>query len=244
MGGKWEAFVFIVCDSEPPSTTLTERRASYACLYKCLFPVAGWEEGLTLDQGFQKASSLVDKWWESQKGRLGGQSLCTGFYILLHSKRVLPDKVITCLSQRDLKDQVTRPLFYGQDADEMGHDSTPATSEGPASSVWWWLIGNCGWKLHQIRMCYGWGIKGPLSYGSALQRHPSVHKIFSWLLGVKGLLQGEARTLCGLGVWVHYCHSAPGEAWNSHRRRSSMSKSWTDPGMTVIFLVYFSLENT
>lgn len=152
MGRKWEVFIFILCDSEPPFTTLTERRASYACLYKHLFPVAGWEEGLTLDQGFRKASSLVDKWWESQKGRLGGQALCTGFHILLHSRRVLPDKVITCLSQRDLKDQVTRPLFYGQGADEMGHDSTSATSEGLASSVWWRLIGNSGcWNLHQMR---------------------------------------------------------------------------------------------
>lgn len=52
----------VLGDSEVSSTMLTERRAAY-CLSKCLFPVAGREVGLTLDQGFHflKASSLVDK---------------------------------------------------------------------------------------------------------------------------------------------------------------------------------------
>lgn len=137
-------------DSEVSSTMLIERRAAY-CLYKCLFPMAGWE-GLTLDQGFRflKASSLVDKWWESQKGRLGGQGLCTSFHILLHSGRVLPDKVIVRVSQKGPQGSSHPPIILwgqGTDEDMDGHHSS---QKGQHFQFWWkWLETGC-WKLHQI----------------------------------------------------------------------------------------------
>lgn len=65
---------------------------------QCPIPVAGCR-GLKLGSWafiFCKTRSLLNRWWESQKGRLGGQDLCPGFHILPHSSWILPDKVIAC----------------------------------------------------------------------------------------------------------------------------------------------------
>ena len=87
-----------------------------------------------------------------------------------------------------------------------------------------------------------WCLERPLTCGSALRRPSNVRKIFfTGLPGVKGLLQGEARTLWVLGVWAY---SAPGGLGLLIKEGLLMSKSWTDLGMMVLFLVYLGLENT
>lgn len=158
-------------DSEVNSTMLTERRAA-CCLSKCLFPVAGWEVGLTLAQGFRflKASSLVDKRWESQKERLGGQGLCTGFHILLHSRRVLPDKVIVRLSQKGPQGSSHPPFnLWGAGTDEeMDHGSTSHLRRVSIFS-----LVKADWKL-AAENCIRYGRLG--------------HELLSWFGGLKGLL--------------------------------------------------------
>lgn len=112
--------IFLVTQRLTPQCWLNAEQPTLACI-KGLFPVAGWEEGLNLGSGgfhFLKTRSLVNRWWESQKGRLGGQDLCSGFHILLHSRRVLPDKVIACLNQKGPQGSSHPPLIlWGQGAD-------------------------------------------------------------------------------------------------------------------------------
>lgn len=158
-------------DSEVSATMLTERRAAY-CLYKCLFPMAGWEEGLTWDQAFRflKASSLVDKWWESQKGRLGGQGLCTSFHILLHSGRVLPDKVIVRVSQKGPQGSSHPPIIlWGQGTDE----DMDMTAHHSSQKGQHFQFGEDDWKL-AAESCIRYGGLG--------------HKLLSGFGASKGLL--------------------------------------------------------
>lgn len=244
MGRKGEEFVFTACPVwlRDWFHHVDSKGTAHTCLYKCLFPVAGWEKVWPC--------ALVDGWWESQKGRLGGQGLCTGFHILLHSRQVLPDKVIACLSQKGPQGSRHPPFTYGV---EVLMRTWPVTAHPPPQKGQYFQFGETGnhgccipasdveTQGLNLVSCVG-ALKGLLPLVQ-LFRGTHAHKIFpSWLPGVKGPLQGEARTQWVLGVPVCYHHSAPGGL--PIRKVFLCQKSWTDNGVVGIFLVYLGLENT
>lgn len=110
---------------QPATNSMKPTARAATCASLCVL-FSQWQDekkDKTLDQGFHffKVRSLVNGWWESQKGRLGGQDLCTGFHILLHSRRVLPDKGMACLNRKGPQRSSNPPrTLWGQSANSRG----------------------------------------------------------------------------------------------------------------------------